>query len=176
LIENFAGGGQRFDEDGLFVGNGIGSLVEIFDRERKVFGEGAIVVDDAEDGAAGAVRFQSAETEFADGVVAKGGTGDVDFAGDAAADPAGSRLLDGGRGVSAIADGDDFADEFVAGDAVEVVVAAENFDIGVADAGQADFDQGPVGAEFGEGLFNRREFAVLDLEGFHVCGIPRRIF
>ena len=63
-------------------------------------------------------------------------------------------LLDGGRGVAAVADVDDFADEFVAGDAVEVVVAAENFDIGVADAGEADFDERPVGEEFGEGFFD----------------------
>ena len=66
LIEDFAGGGQRFDEDGLFVGNGTGSFVQIFNREREVFGESAVVIDDAEDGAARAVRFQSAETEFAD--------------------------------------------------------------------------------------------------------------
>ncbi len=112
------------------------------------------MIDDAEDGAAGAVRFQSTQAEFAQWFVAVGGAGDVDFAGDAATDPAGSFALDCGRGVAAIADGNDFADEFVAGDAAEVVVAAEDFDVGVADAGEADFDEGPVGEQFGEGFFD----------------------
>src|SRR3984957_6895841 len=171
LIENFAGGGQRFDEDGLFVGDGIRGFVQIFDRESEVFGEGAVVIDDTEDGAAKAVRFQSAKAELADGVVAVGGAGDVDFAGDAAADPAGSFVLDYRRRVSAIADRDDFAYEFVTGNAAEVVVAAEDLDVGVADAGEADLYEGPVGTEFGEGFFDGDQLAVGYLEGFHVVGI-----
>jgi hypothetical protein len=50
--------------------------------------------------------------------------------------------------VTAVSDLDHFTYEFVTGDAAEVVVAAEDFDVGVADAGEADFDEGPVGAEF----------------------------
>jgi len=75
------------------------------------------VIDDAKDGATSAVCFQSAEAEFADGFVAVGCAGDIDFAGDATADPAGSFVLDRGRWVAAIADRDDFSDEFVTGNA-----------------------------------------------------------
>ena len=170
LIEDFACGGERLHENGLFVRDGIRSLVQISHWEREVFGEGAVVIDDAEDGAPGAVCFQSAEAEFAERFVAVGGAGDVDVAGDAAADPAGLLLLDGRSWLAAIAYRDDFADEFVAGDAAEVVVAAEDFDVGVADAGEADFDEGPVGEEGGRRFFDRDELTVLDLEGFHVCG------
>jgi len=37
LLEDFAGGSQRFHEDGLFVGNEIRDFVKIFYGERKVF-------------------------------------------------------------------------------------------------------------------------------------------
>src|SRR5579863_1714101 len=139
LFEDFAGGGQRFDEDGLFVGDGIRYFVEIFCWKREVFGEGAVVIDDSEDGATRAVRFQSAEAEFAERFVAIGGAGDVDVAGDAATDPPGLLLLDCRSDVTAVADLDDLTDEFMAGDAAEVVVAVEDLDVGVADAGEADF-------------------------------------
>ena len=154
LIEDLAGGGQRLDEDGLFVGDGIGDFVKILRGKREIFGEGAVMIDDAEDGAASAVRFQAAQTEFADRFVAVGGTGDVDVAGDAAADPAGLLLLECRGGVTAVADFGHFADELVARDAAEVVVAAQDFNVGVADASEANFDQGPVGKEFWEGFFD----------------------
>ena len=60
----------------------------------------------------------------------------------------------------------DFADEFVAKNAAEVVITAEDFDVGVADAGEADLDECPVGTEFGEWFFDGDEFAVRNLEGF----------
>ncbi len=143
--------------------------MQVFDREREVFGESAVVIHDAEDGAARAVRFQSAETEFAERFMSVGGAGDVDFAGDALTGPAGLFALDRRGWFTTIADGDDVADEFVAGDAAEVVVAAEDFDVRVADAGEADFDQGPVGGQFGKRLFDWDKLTVGDLEGFHVC-------
>ena len=64
----------------------------------------------------------------------------------------------------------DFADEFVAGDAVEVVVAAENFHIGVADAGEADSDERPVRAQTRQWFFYGDELVISDGEREHeIC-------
>src|ERR1700733_9990741 len=121
LIQDLAGGGQRFDEYGLFVGNGVRDEVQIFYRKREVFGESAVVIHDAENGAARAVSFQSAKTEFAERFVSVGGARDVDFAGDTLTGPARLFALDRRRWFTTIADGDDVADEFVPGNAAEVV-------------------------------------------------------
>jgi len=82
------------------------------------------VLDDAEDGAGGTV---AAETLLARAAVA---AGEVDFSDDAAADPGGC-----------VGFFDD-SDEFMAGAAGEAVVAAEKFEVGVADAGEGDADEG----------------------------------
>lgn len=123
LLLDFAGGGDGFAKDGLFVGEGSRDGEEVHFREGQPLGEGAGVLDDAEDGAGGTV---AAETLGARGAVA---AGEVDFADDAAADPR--------RGIGFLDD----ADELVAGAADETVVAAEEFEIGVADAGEGDADQ-----------------------------------
>lgn len=79
--------------------------------------------DDAKDGAGGAV---AAETLGAGGAVP---AGEVDFADDAAAEP--------GGGIGFF----DHADEFVAGATGEAIVAAEEFEVSVANAGEGDADQ-----------------------------------
>ena len=124
LLLDFAGGGDGFSEDGFFVREGGRDGEEVRFGEGEIFGEGARVLDDAEDGAGGAV---AAEALRASRAVA---AGKVDFADDAAADP--------GGGVGLLDD----ADELVAGATGEAVVAAEEFEIGVADAGEDDADQG----------------------------------
>jgi hypothetical protein len=120
--------------------------VEIFERQGKEFREGAVVSDDSENFAAGAMRFQSAATKFAHAVEAEGGAGDIDFAGDAASEPA--FLFMASRGTYIYY----FADEFVAGRSAKIVVAAKDFEVRVADAGEAHADESPAAAERGQGL------------------------
>lgn len=117
LLVDFEGGGDGFAEDGFVVGESGGDGEEIFFGEREIFGEGTRVLDDAEDGAGGAV---AAKTMGAGGALA---ARKIDFADDAATEP--------GGGVGFLDD----ADEFVAGAAGETVVPAEEFEVGVADAG-----------------------------------------
>ena len=97
LLQDFAGGGQWLDEDGLLIGDGGGNEVEIFERQRQIFGEGAVVIHDANDGAACAMRFEAAAAEGAFRAKVVCGAGDVDFAGDALAEPFG--FLFGGSAV-----------------------------------------------------------------------------
>src|SRR5580700_10755730 len=120
LVKNFARGGQRLDKNSLLVADGVRDAVKIFERQRQVFGKGAVVVDDTQDGAPGAMGLEAAAAKLAYGPVTIGGAGDVDFAGDAAADP--TRAFAGG-GASDLGH---FADELVAGSAVKIVVAAED--------------------------------------------------
>ena len=97
-------------------GDVVGEHVEIAFGQGEEFGEGAGVVDDAQHGAVGAMASEAFAAPFA--VRA----GEVDFAGDAFA---GER---GGIGF------DHFGDELVAGSSGEAVVAALQFEIGIADA------------------------------------------
>src|SRR5271167_4327454 len=82
LFENLAGGGYGLDEDGFLVAYVGWNEVQVFEWQRQKFGEGAVVYDDAEDRAAGAMRFQAAAAEVADRLVAVSRAGHVDFPGD----------------------------------------------------------------------------------------------
>ena len=64
LIEDLASGGKRFDEDGLshrctFVRNDV----EIFQRQREIFRERAVVRNDSQHRAPRAMRLQAAPAE-----------------------------------------------------------------------------------------------------------------
>src|SRR5580704_12317712 len=70
--------------------------------------------------------------------------------------------------ASCAADVHYFADEFVAGRSAKIVVAAENFDVGVADAGEAHADESPAGAEGWQWFADGGEGVVFCDEGEHV--------
>ena len=61
-----------------------------------------------------------------------------------------------------------FSDEFVAWRSAKIVVAAEDFDVGVADAGEADADQSPAGAEARHWFADGGEGVVFCDEGEHL--------
>lgn len=147
LIEDFAGGGNGFDEDGVIGGDGRGDAMEIGDGQGEKFGEGAGVVDDAENGAIRAVAAEFAAAPFALAA------GEIDFAGDSLADPI------------FIFGFDDDASELVAGSAAEVVVAALEFEVGGADSGgeHADFRESFTKARRGSA-------AKFDTAGFKMNG------
>jgi hypothetical protein len=128
----------------LFVTDGIGNAVKILEGQGQVFRESAIVMDDAEHGAAGTVGLEAAAAELANGPESVGSARNVDFSGDATADPFGSPA--GGH----VANFGDLADEFMPGNAAKSVVAAQNFDIRVANSRQAYADECPSGPKPGQ--------------------------
>ena len=146
------------------AGLGDGALEDIFDAgilaltgepaegfvkpARVAFGE-VVNGADAEDGAGGAVAAEPAAAPVA--VAA----GEVDFAGDAAADDGAAIGLD------------DLADELVAGDAAEAVVAALELEVGVADATQQEANARVAFGAAWERDFAKRDAAVFEMDGDH---------
>src|ERR1700721_4256956 len=61
-----------------------------------------------------------------------------------------------------------FASELVAGRSAKIVVAAEDFDVGVADAGEAHADESPAAAEGWQRLAGGGEGVIFCDEGEHV--------
>ena len=116
LIENLAGGGERLGEDGALSGESGGHDVQIRFGQRQEFAESSRMLHDAEDGAGGAMAAESACAPLA------AAAGKVDLTDDALADE---------RGVLGF---HHFTDKFMAGNAAEAVVAALEFEVGVADA------------------------------------------
>ena len=118
--------------------------------------------EDSENFAAGTVRFQSAAAKLAWRAESESCAGDINFAGDAASQPV--FLL----AASCAADVHYFADEFVAGGSTKIVVAAKDFDVGIADAREADADESPAGAEGWQGVADGGEGVGFCDEGEHV--------
>jgi len=120
------------------------------------------VSHDSENFAAGAVCFQSAAAKDAMWPESESRAGDINFAGDAASQPV--FLL----AASCAADVHYFADEFVAGGSTKIVVAAKDFDVGIADAREADADESPAGAEGWQGFADGSKGVGFCDEGEHV--------
>ncbi len=68
LIEDLAGRGERFDEDGFLIADIYRNDVEIFQRQGEIFGKCAVMCHDAKHRAAGAMRLQAAPAEVATGL------------------------------------------------------------------------------------------------------------
>ena len=117
--------------------------------EGEEFAEGAGVLDDAEHGAMRAVAAEAAGAPLA------GAAGEVDFAHHAAAEQ---------RGVVGF---HDFAHELVAGHAGEAVVAALEFEVGVADAGGEEADKRVAGGARRQGHVAHGDEAVIEKDGEH---------
>jgi hypothetical protein len=113
-------GRQRFDENGLVIGNAIGNCVQVMLRHADEFGKGAVVTINADDGSPVTVVFQPTLAAGALATIA------IDFADHAAS---GQRS---GLG---------HAHEFVPQDAAKLHVAACQLQIGFADTGLQDLHQ-----------------------------------
>src|ERR1700693_4437401 len=120
LVQDLAGRGQRLGEDGLLVGDLARHLVQVVLGESQVLGVRARVPEDAEHAASGAVTSEAAPAPIA------APAGEVDLPDDALAHP---RRARGSL---------DAADELMAGNAREAVVAAPELQVGVADARRDD--------------------------------------
>jgi hypothetical protein len=141
LFQNFARGGERLGEDGCFIGNACGHAMQVHNGQDEVFGECAVVAENSENAAARAVRRDSTAAIAAWLAEAQAFARQIDFSDDAAADP--GAIL---RACYA----DDIAHKFVAERAVKIVIAAQNFDVGVADSREANADEGPARLQSGE--------------------------
>ena len=135
LFQNFARRGERLGEDGCLIGNARGHAMQIHDGQREVFGERAVVAEDSQHAPPRAVRRDSAAAIAAWLAEPQARARQIDFADDAPPDPA---------AILRARDADDFAHKFVAERAVKIVIAAQNFDVGVADSREANAHEGPA--------------------------------
>jgi hypothetical protein len=123
--------------------------VQIAFRQSQVLAKRAGMVDDAENGAMRAMAAEAAAAPVARAA------GQVDLAGDAAADPRGRIRLD------------HFAHELMAGRAGEAVVTALEFEIGIADAAAKQADQGEARGPAGARLIAYFDASVFQVYGQH---------
>src|SRR5207248_2408654 len=129
--------------------------------QREVFGESAIVAENAEHGAARTMRFQATFTKTADRLKSERSARDVDFADNAFADP---RFLHGGGNSRDI---NNFPDEFMAGNSMEAVIAAKNFHVGIANPSETHSYQSPATAQLRHWGCNLLQRTVLHAERAH---------
>ena len=127
LFQHLKIGGEWFDENGFFVADVVGDEMEICDGEGQEVGECSVAVDDTEGGAIRAVGGHVALAIEAGGLMAGG----VNVADDALAEQVLVLFL-GNVAVDCFDD----ADKFVAENAMEIHIAADDFEVGVADAGE----------------------------------------
>ena len=148
LFQNFARRGQRLGEDGGLIGNARGHAVQVHDGQREVFGERAVVADDSQDAPPLAMRRYPPAAIAAWPAEAQAGARQIDFADDAPPDPA---------AILRACHAHDFAHKFVAQRAVEIVIAAQDFDVGVADSREANAHERPARLQSGQRLLNDRD-------------------
>src|SRR5262249_38734679 len=138
LFENLTRRSQRFGEYRGLIGNAVRYPMQIHHRQSKEFSEGAIMADDTQHATTGAVRGNSLAAPGAKPCVPESNACEIDFANDAAPDPA---------LVSGACDAHDFTHKFVAKGAMEIMVATQNLNIGIADSSKPHADQRPPGPQ-----------------------------
>jgi hypothetical protein len=94
------------------------------------------------------MRFQPAPAKLASGVKSLSRACDVDFTGDAPAEPTGPRAL---RDAAHIRH---FPDKLMTQDTAKCVIAAKDFDVGVADSRETNADERPSCTELRQRLSN----------------------
>jgi len=95
----------------------------------------------------------------ADGAKGQSVAGDIDFTNDAFAQPA--FLFVRANACNVL----HFSDKFMSRSAAKIVVAAQDFDVGVADAGETNADKRPAAPQIGNGLAGGEKLVVADDEG-----------
>src|SRR5262249_47604379 len=149
LIENLAGGSQRLDKHCNLGGNGSGHDVEIGLRQSQQLAEGAWMSDNSKNLAARAVPPKAAAAPVA--IPA----GEIDFADDTPAQQL--RIIRR----------DNLANELVPGSACESVVAAKQFQIGIADATAQQTDRCVPFRRARPACFLQRHAALFEMDSNH---------
>src|SRR5208282_6844708 len=88
LLHKLASRGQRLNKYCLLIGNIFGNGVKIFEWQREIFRESAVVAQNPEHRAPRTMRFQSAAAKIAHRLEAVARTADVDLARHALPHPA----------------------------------------------------------------------------------------
>jgi len=109
--------------------------MQIYDGQREVFGERAVVAEDSQDAPPFTVRRDSPVAIAAWLAEAETGARHINFADDAPADPA---LILRARYTDYI------AHKFMAERALKIVITAQDFDVSVADSREANANEGPA--------------------------------
>src|ERR1019366_4279008 len=149
LVENLARRGERLGENSSLRGDRIGYNVQVRFGQREEFAKRAGVTHNPEHGARGAMPPEAAPAPRT--VAAR----KIDLADHALAD----QVLRIGR--------NNLTYEFMAGHARKSVIAALEFEIGVADACLNEADQGEAFGAFGWGRLPEFNSALIQLEGEH---------
>ncbi len=147
LVENLARRGERFRENRLFVGNLVRDRVEVCLRKSQVIRVSSRMMEYPEDAATGAVPAEPAPAPFT------AAASQVDLADDSFPEPGGRRWADHP------------SDELMSRDAREVVVAASEFEVCVADARGDHPDQRESRLEAGPRHRPHAGSALLENEG-----------
>ncbi len=135
--------------------------MQVFQRQSQVFGESAIVRDDAEHGPPRAMRFQPAAAEVADRFEAIRRTRNIDLTGYPPPQPFSLRRT--GNALHIL----DLPDKLMSGRSAEVVVTAKDFHVGVANPGEANANERPALSQFWPRLRGCFQFSVYCAEGEH---------
>jgi hypothetical protein len=122
----------------LLIADRIGNYVQIFEGQRKVFREGAVMRNDAKHGSASAVRFQAPPAEGANRAITVSRTRHIDLTHNAPPDP--PSPLSFGNAVNLR----DLADKLVPRRTAKIMIPAQNLNIGVANSSQPDTDKHPA--------------------------------
>src|SRR5947207_9142956 len=138
LIENFASRCERLDEHSRLVADRIGNYVQTFKRQGQIFGECAIMRHDAENLAPLAMPRKAAFAKPANRLKSQRAARNVNFSSDALADPA---FLHRGGNLGCVLN---FADKFMSRRSAKIMIAAQNFNIGVADTRHSQAYQSPA--------------------------------
>jgi predicted extracellular nuclease len=158
LFDDAAGGSRGLDENGGFVVERIGHCVQIGGWKREVLGKRTIAAADADHGPDIAV---SASCRAAAGALA---TADGDFADNTTPYPL-RRCRVGFF---------DHPDELVAGNALETRIAAQQLEVGAADAGGRDTNQAFRAALRLRSILKREGAVTVEHKGAHRERLPRR--
>jgi hypothetical protein len=167
LFEDFTRCGERFGEHGRVIGDACGHAVQIHDRQRQEFCEGAIVAQDSEHAPPLAMRRNSVAAvaaHLSPSMMTKpqASAGNVDFTDNAPPHP----VL-----IPCAGDLHDVANEFVAERAMKIVIAAQDFNIGIANSRQAHTDQRPPGPPSRWRFLHQRKTISTCDGGEHLKGI-----
>src|SRR5215471_10797073 len=138
LRKDFESGGKWFDKDGLFVAHLLRHAVQVFKRQGKVLRKCSIVAKNSQYRAPRTMRLQATLAKVAYGTIAKRRAGNIDLAGDARSDPRSFLRRCNSCDVS------DFSNKLMTRSSPKTVVPAKDFDVGIADARKAHFDQRPT--------------------------------
>ena len=140
--------------------------MQVFHRQRQVFGKRPVVIHDAQDGPAFTMHLPSAFAETANWLVAVRRTSNIDFS----ADPQPPPFLHRFRGDAAHFR--NVTNKLMTWCPSKIVIPAKNFNVRVANSGQPNVHQRPAKPQLWQPLFRGFQFSFRNLEAEHGSILP----